>query len=88
MLVSWRVSFPFPFLNHMVNGSMSDSGQVARKMDDRVTILKAPSEGSIYIYVYGYWVKSGRHGTAFINCTCMFEGYIYLPSTHIYQRHS
>ena len=41
------------------------------------------------IYIYGYWVVSGPHGTAFINCTCMFEGsYIYLPSTHIYQRHS
>ena len=39
--------------------------------------------------IYGYWVVSGPHGTAFINCTCMFEGsYIYLPSTHIYQRHS
>ena len=43
----------------------------------------------IYIYMYGYWVVSGPHGTAFINGTCMFEGsYIYLPSTHIYQRHS
>ena len=42
----------------------------------------------VYIYIYGYWVVSGPHGTAFINCTCMFEGYIYLPSTHIYQRHS
>ena len=43
----------------------------------------------IYIYIYGYWVVSGPHGTAFINCTCMFEdSYIYLPSTHIYQRHS
>ena len=43
----------------------------------------------INIYIYGYWVVSGPHGTAFINCTCMFEGsYIYLPSTHIYQRHS
>ena len=43
----------------------------------------------IDIYIYGYWVVSGPHGTAFINCTCMFEGsYIYLPSTHIYQRHS
>ena len=43
----------------------------------------------MYIYIYGYWVVSGPHGTAFINCTCMFEGsYIYLPSTHIYQRHS
>ena len=31
----------------------------------------------IYIYICGYWVKSGPHGTAFINCTCMFEGYIY-----------
>ena len=42
-----------------------------------------------YIYIYGYWVVSGPHGTAFINCTCMFEGsYIYVPSTHIYQRHS
>ena len=41
-----------------------------------------------YIYIYGYWVKSVPHGTAFINCTCMFEGYINLPSTHIYQRHS
>ena len=42
-----------------------------------------------YNYIYGYWVVSGPHGTAFINCTCMFEGsYIYLPSTHIYQRHS
>ena len=41
------------------------------------------------IYIYGYWVVSGPHGTAFINCTCMFEGsYVYLPSTHIYQRHS
>ena len=40
------------------------------------------------IYTYGIGVKSGPHGTAFINCTCMFEGYIYLPSTHIYQRHS
>ena len=40
--------------------------------------------GTIYIYIYGYWVVSGPHGTAFINCTCMFEGsYIYLPSTHI-----
>ena len=27
-----------------------------------------------YIYIYGYWVISGPHGTAFINCTCMFEG--------------
>ena len=44
---------------------------------------------NIYIYICGYWVVSGPHGTAFINCTCMFEGsYIYLPSTHIYQRHS
>eukprot|EP00434_Breviolum_minutum_P038969 symbB.v1.2.034581.t1/scaffold4480.1/size39184/3 len=28
----------------MVNGSMSDSGQVARKMDDRVTILKVDTD--------------------------------------------
>ena len=50
-----------------------------------------PEAGNIYIYIYGYWVKSGPHATtftAFINCTCMFEGYIYLPSTHIYQRNS
>ena len=48
-----------------------------------------PTLGDKYIiYIYGYWVKSVPHGTAFINCTCMFEGYINLPSTHIYQRHS
>ena len=44
--------------------------------------------GNKHIYIYGYWVKSVPHGTAFINCTCMFEGYINLPSTHIYPRHS
>ena len=59
--VSVLYTLPFPFLNHMVNGSMSDSGQVARKMDDRVTILKAPSEGSISIPSETKGNKEKRH---------------------------
>ena len=55
---------------------------------ERPCILAALLRRSMSIYIR-YWVVSGPHGTAFINCTCMFEGsYIYLPSTHIYQRHS
>ena len=67
-----------PLVNLTING------------DDSVRLFRGgmSQKKKKYIYIYGYWVKSGPHGTAFINCTCMFEGYIYLPSTHIYQRHS
>ena len=65
-------------------------GDIQDKTEIKYTQYRlSRSEELIYIYIYGYWVVSGPHGTAFINCTCMFEGsYIYLPSNHIYQRHS
>ena len=29
------------------------------------------------VYIYGYWVVSGPHGTAFINCTFIYPVPIY-----------